>query len=136
MIRRLAAAYLAHGPREPAQRAAATPATIPVLEQFFEQVSANVRRVERERLAAEPSHLAALLAFAGRAYRRPLTAAERTGLLAFYQSLRADGLDHDSAIRDALARVLMSPHFLYRADLGRRRGAACARWTTTPWPAA
>ena len=60
-----------------------------MLEQFFEHVSANIRRVERERLAAEPGHLEALLAFAGRAYRRPLTPAERSGLLGVLQGARA-----------------------------------------------
>ena len=88
MIRRLAKAYLAKA-RESLRSDGGDATAIPVLEQFFETVSANIRRVERERRAAEPSHLAALLAFAGRAYRRPLTAAERAGLLAFYRSLRA-----------------------------------------------
>jgi hypothetical protein len=120
-IRRLAAAYLALARSSPGEDAART---IPILEQFFEQVSANVRRVERERLEAEPSHLAALMAFAGRAYRRPLTAGERSGLQAFYKAARAGGLEHDTAIRDTLARVLMSPHFLYRADLQAARGLA------------
>ncbi len=132
MIRRLAAAYLELARSNEGEDNART---IPILEHFFEQVSANVRRVENERLEAEPSHLDALLAIAGRAYRRPLTSAERTSLLAFYKSARADGLEHDTAIRDTLARVLMSPHFLYRTHL-TWPATACARWTTTPWPAA
>jgi hypothetical protein len=119
MIRRLATAYLemARANVDSVGSGAGDAQTIPIIETFFEKVSANVRRVEQERVAAEPSHLEALVALAGRAYRRPLTPAERTGLLAFYKSLRADGLEHDNAIRDALARVLMSPHFLYRVDL-------------------
>ncbi len=115
MIRRLAAAYLTYA-RESLRKDGGDPITIPVLQDFFQTVSANIRRVERERAAAEPGHLRALLAFAGRAYRRPLTAAERAGLLAFYRSLRADGEDHESAVRDTLARILMSPNFLYRVD--------------------
>jgi hypothetical protein len=116
MIRRLAATYLATA-RESLRTGGGDARAIPVLEDFFRTVSANIRRVERERRAAERSHLASLLDFAGRAYRRPLTAAERSGLVGFYRSLRSDGIDHQSAIRDAVARVLLSPHFLYRLDL-------------------
>jgi hypothetical protein len=81
-----------------------------------------VERLERERRASEPHHLSALLAFARRAYRRPLGPAERNGLLEFYRSRRREGLDHEGAVRDTLARVLMSPKFLYRADLAQGNG--------------
>ncbi len=81
-------------------------------------MSARIRQVEKDRLAAEPTHLEALRKFAERAYRRPLSSAERSDLLAFYQSLREqDGLSHEDAIRDTVASVLLSPHFAYRVDL-------------------
>jgi hypothetical protein len=39
-------------------------------------------------------------------------------VLAFYQTVRRkDSLDHEEAIRDTVASVLVSPHFLYRVDL-------------------
>ena len=90
-------------------------------------MNANVRALEQARAAAEPSHLDALLAFAERAYRRPLTKAEQDDLLAFYRSLRDQRLSHEDAIRDAVVSVLMSPHFCYRVDPlsdghGARRG--------------
>jgi hypothetical protein len=57
------------------------------------------------------------LAFASRAWRRPLTVAEKASLRSFYQRTRAaNGLDHDAAIRALLARVLVSPAFLYRVE--------------------
>jgi hypothetical protein len=57
------------------------------------------------------------LAFASRAWRRPLTVAETASLRTFYQRTRtAKGLDHDAAIRALLARVLVSPAFLYRVE--------------------
>jgi hypothetical protein len=121
MIRRLATAYLAIA-RESLRTGGGDPRAIPVLEGFFRDVAANVERVDRERRQAEPTHVSALLAFAGRAYRRPLTAAERSGLRRFYRSLRDEGMDHESAIRDGVARVLMSPNFLYRMDLVRPGG--------------
>ncbi len=57
-------------------------------------MNAAIRTVERKRLEAEPRQLDALLAFAARAYRRPLTPAERDdlrGLLSF--AAREERLD-------------------------------------------
>jgi hypothetical protein len=88
------------------------------IQEHFALVANNIARVDQERLAAEPTHLAALQEFAERAYRRPLTAAERDDLLAFYRTSRAEnGLDHEEAMRDCIVAVLMSPHFCYRIDL-------------------
>src|SRR5262249_15801175 len=109
-MKRLAKAYLAkarkHGAGEEALKA---------IETYFAGISAEIRRVERARLAAERSHLKALVQFAERAYRRPLSAAERDDVLAFYRTLRKrDELGHEEALRDTLVTVLMSPHFCYR----------------------
>jgi hypothetical protein len=100
-----------------------------VVRDYFDRMNANVRALERARAAAEPSHLDALLAFAGRAYRRPLTKAEKDELLAFYHSLRDQHLSHEDAIRDAVVSVLMSPFFCYRVDppsLAQNSGRASA----------
>jgi hypothetical protein len=67
-------------------------------------------------LDTQPRHLDALLEFAGRAYRRPLTDAERQELLGLYRKLRAQELPHEEAFRLTLARVLVSPAFLYRIE--------------------
>ena len=96
---------------------------IGAIERYFTDISAAIRWVEQARLEAEPSHLEALGDFAERAYRRPLPDAERDELLAFYRSLRADGLDHEDALRDAVVRVLMSPYFCYRIDSYRTHAA-------------
>jgi hypothetical protein len=67
--------------------------------------------------SGEASHLQDALAFAGRAWRRPLTAAEEADLRAFYRASRTThGLAHDAAVRALVARVLMSPAFLYRVE--------------------
>jgi hypothetical protein len=56
--------------------------------------------------------------FAGRAFRRPLSQAEREDVLAYYHTLREkDGLTHEEAVRDSIVRILMSPKFCYRLDL-------------------
>jgi hypothetical protein len=112
MIQRLSEVYLAK-----VRRATTDQVAIAVISNHFQNVSLNIRRVERERLAAEPSHLEALAAFAERAYRRPLAPPEREELLAFYRDSRKEGLSHEEAIRDSIASVLMAPHFMYRLDL-------------------
>ncbi|EDY17226.1 Protein of unknown function DUF1592 [Chthoniobacter flavus Ellin428] len=66
---------------------------------------------------AEPKQLQAVLDFAPRAWRRPLTAAEESHLRGLYQKLRAQKLSHDAALRMTLARVLVSSAFLYRGEL-------------------
>ena len=67
--------------------------------------------------AAQPGHIDDALAFASRAWRRPLTAAEKASLRAFYQKSRTvNQLDHDDALRALIARVLVSPAFLYRVE--------------------
>lgn len=79
----------------------------------------------KEEAAAAPKQLDALLAFAARAYRRPLGDAEKAGLLALYRTVREKGAGHDEAFRGVLARVLVAPAFLFRveqAPAGREPG--------------
>lgn len=71
----------------------------------------------RKRLVeTQPSHVQAVLDFAGRAYRRPLRDDEKDELRGLYQKLRQQELPHDEAIRLVLARVLVAPAFLYRLE--------------------
>ena len=52
---------------------------------------------------------------ARRAFRRPVAESEMTTLLKFYQQGRKDS-DFETAIQEALARVLVAPAFLYRVE--------------------
>lgn len=71
----------------------------------------------RKRLAeAEPRQLDAVVEFAAQAYRRPTTDRERAELRDLYARLRGEELPHDEALRLTLARVLVSPAFLYRLE--------------------
>lgn len=54
--------------------------------------------------------------FASRAWRRPLEGGEENDLAAFYRAGVAKGLDRESAAREVLVRILVSPHFLYKAE--------------------
>ena len=113
MIARLAEVY-----RAKAARLKANDATLGAIDDYFREISDQIRRVEQDRLDAEPTHLRALEDLASRAYRRPLSGPERDGIVAFYRVLRdQDGLTHEDAVRDSVVGILMSPHFCYRADL-------------------
>jgi len=83
---------------------------------FEEQIKREEKAFLATQLSAEPGHLEALLAFATRAWRRPLAADEREAILTSYRADRAEDAKHDPAFRAALARVLSSPWFLYRAE--------------------
>jgi len=65
---------------------------------------------------AEPKQIDAVIAFAERAYRHPLAAQEIEELRGLYRKLRAEELPHDDAWRLLLARILVSPEFLYRVE--------------------
>ena len=74
---------------------------------------------------SQPAHLDAVLKFATLAYRRPLTGIEQDELRGLYGKLRGEDIPHENAIRLTLARVLVSPAFLYRAEQpvpGKRPG--------------
>ncbi len=111
-IKQLAALYTAK-----AVKGGVTGAGLQAVKDYFVGINANIRAVEATRKTTEPRQLQALMDFATRAYRRPLTVAEQDDLLAFYKSLRTQKLDQNEAIRDAVVSVLMAPNFCYRIDL-------------------
>lgn len=112
IINGLREAYLAKA--EPS----GNPIAMQAIDDHFQRVNSAIRSVERARPEAEPRHFDALLNFAARAYRRPLSQAEPGDMLAYYRSLREkSGLTHEEAMRDSIAGVLMSPDFCYRIDL-------------------
>jgi Protein of unknown function (DUF1592)/Protein of unknown function (DUF1588)/Protein of unknown function (DUF1587)/Protein of unknown function (DUF1595)/Protein of unknown function (DUF1585) len=112
-------AYLAKATADPEN----DPAAPEAIHDHFGLVNTTLRNLEKERIDAEPKHLDALLHFASRAYRRPLTKAERDDLLAYYHSLRGK-LSHEAAIRDSIVSLLVSPDFLYRIELAGSKTSA------------
>jgi len=84
----------------------------------FNNIDSTLRSLEKMHMAAEPLQLEALVKFAARAYRRPLTKGERDGLMAYYHKLRENGsLSHEDAMRDSIASILVSPEYFFRIDL-------------------
>lgn len=74
------------------------------------------KNVEVQR-AARSRHVEDCLQFAAKAWRRPLTEAEKNRLRAFYASLRkGPEVSHEKAVESLLTRVLVAPAFLYRLE--------------------
>jgi Protein of unknown function (DUF1592)/Protein of unknown function (DUF1588)/Protein of unknown function (DUF1587)/Protein of unknown function (DUF1585)/Protein of unknown function (DUF1595)/Planctomycete cytochrome C len=112
VLRRLAQVY-----EEKARSNGGSETVLHAIRDHFATTNRTVRWLEKARADAVPRHLADLQDFARRAFRRPLRPGEGEELVRFYRSLREQsGLEHEEAIRNTLVRVLMSPHFLYRAD--------------------
>ena len=126
VISHLREQYLAKAAADPGN----DPAAPEAIRAHFQRVNDTLRALEKQHAAAEPLHLQALLKFAARAYRRPLSKAESDDILAYYHELREkEGLSHEDAVRDSVVSILMSPDFLYRFDL---RSAAPGTGSVSP----
>ncbi len=116
--------YLAKAAADPTN----DPAAAEAIRDHFNQMNATLRSLEKERAAAESRQLEAMLQLAARAYRRPLTQAERAELLAYYHQDRTQNQSsHEEAIRNAITGVLMEPDFLYRLDMTDPQTASSAK---------
>ena len=84
---------------------------------FIKRWSEESQAMREALRAAETGHVEDALQFAAAAWRRPLTTEEQRRLREFYAMLRRERrLNHELAIRALLARVLVAPAFLYRAE--------------------
>ncbi|MDA7680393.1 DUF1592 domain-containing protein [bacterium] len=77
----------------------------------------HLNESNRSLKAAESQHLDDSIDLATAAWRRPLDTWEEDRLRSFYRELREQSeLDHSSAIRSLITRILVSPAFLYRLE--------------------
>ena len=114
VVMQLRDAYLAKAKADPKNDPVAQEA---ILDQFG-HIDSTLRSLEKMHAEAEPKHIDALLRFAAKAYRRPLTKAEHDDILAYYHTLREkSALSHEDAIRASIVSILMEPDFQYRIDL-------------------
>jgi hypothetical protein len=113
------------------------PAMMQAVKVHFDTINSEIRWVEQARKDAEPRHLDALLKFAARAYRRPLRQDDRDDILAYYHDLREkSNLTHEEAMRSSIVSLLVSPDFLYRADLVETSFGGAAAKAAVPAPTA
>ena len=83
-------------------KASGSPVAAAWMPVHFNNIDSTLRLLEKMRHDAEPVQLEALVKFATRAYRRPLTKVERDGLIGYYRKLREKGgLSHEDAMRDS-----------------------------------
>jgi hypothetical protein len=87
-----------------------------VFEPMREPIKQRAAAFRQRQMGTQPQHLDAVLKFADGAYRRPLTDAEKNELRGLYRKLRTEEIPHDDAIRLTLARTLVAPAFLYKAE--------------------
>jgi hypothetical protein len=87
-----------------------------VFEPMREPINRRAAEFRQLQIDSQPKQVAALVDFAARAYRRPLTAAEAQELRSLYTQLRTEEIPHEEACRLLLARVLVAPAFLYRIE--------------------
>jgi hypothetical protein len=87
-----------------------------IFEPLRKPINQRAADFRRQMTNSEPAHVEFIVNFASGAYRRPLTATEQNELRELYRNLRREGLPHDEAFRLTLARVLVSPSFLYRME--------------------
>lgn len=99
-------------------------------EPLRQPVAERAAAFERSLIESEPTHLSALVDFAARAFRRPLTEKETADLNSLYANLRGEGLPHDEAFRLTLARILAAPAFLYRLE---KPAPGAAQGPVTDW---
>lgn len=88
-----------------------------VFEPLREPIMSSAKKFEQQLLDSQPKHVAAVIDFAKRAFRRPLHPDEAMELEAFYAALRREEIPHEEAISLLLSRVLVSPAFLYRTEV-------------------
>jgi len=87
-----------------------------VFEPLRKPINDRAAAFKQALLDAEPKQLEEVIRFARRAHRKPLGAEEEQKLRGLYRQLRTEELPHDETIRFLMARVLVSPGFLYRLE--------------------
>jgi hypothetical protein len=95
-------------------------------EPFRQPIMDGAAAFKEEMKQAEPTHLASVIDLAQQAFRRELTPGDEQQLRQLYEKLRSQGIEHESAIQLTLARVLVSPTFLYRLEKAPAGSAVAA----------
>ena len=86
------------------------------LEPLLAPINQQAAAFRKAHVDTEPRHVDALVEFANRAYRRPLTKLEASELRGLYRQLREQELPHDEAFRLTLAQIFVATPFLFRLE--------------------
>jgi len=85
-------------------------------EPLREPIQRKAAEFRQSMLDAQDKQLESVLELAQRAFRQPLGQEQRQTLIGLYKNLRNSDTTHEEAIRLLVARVLVSPEFLYRVE--------------------
>ena len=96
------------------------PHIVEALKPIAPQVKAYAEAFRTRQLETESLHVDAILDFAEQAWRRDLSDEQRDQLRGLYRTLREVGLNHEPACRRTLARILTSPHFLFKQEAAQQ----------------
>jgi hypothetical protein len=87
----------------------------------FEPLEGPIRqaaeRFRKDLIASEPAHVASVVDFARKAFRGSHRPEHDAQLRKLYADLRQQELSHVDAIQFLIARILVSPEFLYRTEI-------------------
>ncbi|XZE51860.1 DUF1592 domain-containing protein [Planctomycetaceae bacterium SH139] len=86
-------------------------------EPLRQPILARAEKFRQQLLDVEPLHVEAVVNFAERAWRRPLTVSEQTELGSLYERLKTQGLDHEAAIRMLITRILVAADFIFKLEI-------------------
>ena len=87
-----------------------------VFEPLRQPIKDRAAALQQRLIDTQPTQIDALLEFASRAYRRPLTDSEARELRSLYRKLRDQEIPHEEAFQLTLARLFIAPAFLYRLE--------------------
>jgi hypothetical protein len=71
---------------------------------------------KKQKIALEPLQVAAVVNWAERAWRRQIGPTSKQRMIALYQHLRNEGVQHREAVQTLIAHVLTAPDFLYKLE--------------------
>ncbi len=95
--------------------------------EYVRNLRVGYQSVQRALKAAQSGHVADVIRLASHAWRRPLDGSEQERLRVFYDGLKDNShLDHAEAIRVLIARILVAPNFLFRAERPPNRSGVAA----------
>lgn len=87
-----------------------------VFEPLRQPIADRAAAFQKQLVDSEAVQLEAVLQFASKAWRRPLSTVDSGELRELYARLRREDLPHEDALRLTLARVFVAPDFLYRLE--------------------
>ena len=79
-------------------------------------INRQATEFKKQKIVLEPLQVAAVVNWAERAWRRQIGPRSKQRMIALYQRLRSEGVQHREAVQTLIAHVLTAPDFLYKLE--------------------